>query len=114
MNGRDRRLLEKIVEYCNRVTQNLARYDNSYDAFCEDTLFQDACCMCVLQIGELVGSLSDELKDSHRDIPWRVIKDTRNVYVHSYGSIDVELVWSTLTEDIPKLKQTCTDILKDK
>ena len=74
-------------------------------------MFQDACCMCVVQIGELVSQLSDEIKAANSAIPWRVIKDTRNFYVHAYGSIDIPSVWNTLVQDIPALRIACRDIL---
>jgi uncharacterized protein with HEPN domain len=76
-------------------------------------MFQDACCMCVVQIGELVNQLSDMVKLENDNVPWRIIKDTRNFYVHSYGSIDVDAVWDTLNSDIPALKDMCLDILKN-
>ena len=66
--------------------------------------------MCVVQIGELVGQLSEEVKRKNDSIPWRAIKDTRNFYVHSYGAIDVASVWATLTDDIPTLKKTCEEL----
>ena len=74
-------------------------------------MFQDGCCMCVVQIGELVAQLSDEAKSKDLSIPWRAIKDTRNFYVHAYGSIDLSLVWTTITEDIPALKEACEKII---
>jgi len=67
--------------------------------------------MCVVQIGELVGQLSDETKAKNKAIPWRVIKDTRNFYVHAYGSIDIPSVWETVTTDIPALREACVDLL---
>lgn len=68
---------------------------------------------CVVQIGELVAQLSDEVKAQNSMIPWRIIKDTRNFYVHSYGTIDIPSVWDTLSNDIPALKTACEDILKN-
>ena len=67
----------------------MQRYDRFFDAFMSDHLFQDVCCMCVVQIGELVEQLFDEVKLQNRAIPWRAIKDTRNFYVYAYGSIDI-------------------------
>ncbi len=58
-----------------------------------------------------MSQLSDEIKAENRAIPWRVIKDTRNFYVHAYGSIDISSVWNTLTQDIPALQIACRDIL---
>ncbi len=67
--------------------------------------------MCVVQIGKLAAQLSDEVKGQNPSIPWRIIKDTRNFYVHAYGAIDIPSVWSTLNEDIPGLKAACENIL---
>lgn len=108
---RDRLILGKIVLYCQRIADNLERYHHDFSAFEQDYLFQDACCMCVVQIGELVSQLSDGVKTENRAIPWRVIKDTRNFYVHAYGAIDIPSVWDTLENDIPALKTTCENIL---
>jgi uncharacterized protein with HEPN domain len=113
MRERDLKVLLKINDYCNRIADNIRRYEGSFESFCEDMLFQDACCMCVLQIGELAGVLSDEAKNQYPSIPWRIIKDTRNVYVHAYGSIDPEIVWKSLNDDIPELKSFCERILAD-
>jgi uncharacterized protein with HEPN domain len=104
-------LLEKIVAYCQRINNNLKRYSFDYEAFLDDVMFQDACCMCVVQIGELVGELSEEAKALNPSIPWRVIKDTRNFYVHAYGAIDLSSVWETLINDIPILKTACEKML---
>ena len=108
---RDRLILQKIVLYCQRIADNLDRYRHDFSAFEQDYLFQDACCMCVVQIGELVSQLSDEVKAQNKAIPWRIIKDTRNFYVHAYGSIDIPSVWDTLVNDIPALKTACEEIL---
>lgn len=108
---RDRLILQKIVLYCQRIADNLDRYRHDFSAFEQDYLFRDACCMCVVQIGELVSQLSDEVKAQNKAIPWRIIKDSRNFYVHAYGSIDIPSVWDTLVNDIPALKTACEEIL---
>lgn len=89
---RDTVILQKIIMYCQRISDNLERYHHDFSAFENDYLFQDACCMCVVQIGELVSQLSDEAKRKNSAVPWRIIKDTRNFYVHAYGAIDIAAV----------------------
>lgn len=111
IENRDHIILLKMVNYCNRIQQNLERFDTSFQRFTEDFMFQDACCMCVVQIGELAAQLSDEMKAKNHSVPWRIIKDTRNFYVHAYGNIDLETVWNTLNEDIPMLKKQCENLL---
>ena len=112
MEQRDKILLEKIIAYCKRIAENLARYDHSYEAFVREHMFQDACCMCVVQIGELVSLLSEEVKQKNPAMPWRAIKDTHNFYVHAYGAIDLQVVWTTLIEDIPCLQTACEEMMK--
>lgn len=69
--------------------------------------------MCVVQIGELVNQLSDDVKSRAPYIPWRAIKDTRNFYVHAYGSIDLPSVWEILINDIPELAVACEKLLSN-
>ena len=103
--------MEKIIEYCTRIENNLDRFQHDFQTFESDYLFQDACCMCVVQIGELAGQLSEAIRQQNPSIPWRIIKDTRNFYVHAYGSIDTDSVWTTLIQDIPELKEACEELL---
>ena len=67
--------------------------------------------MCVVQIGELVSQLSDEVKSQNKAIPWRIIKGTRNCYVRAYGASDILSVWDTLANNIPALKKACEELL---
>lgn len=66
---------------------------------------------CVVQIVKLGSQLSDEVKRQNSAIPWCVIKDTRNYYVHVYGAIDIPSVWKTLNHVIPTVKSACEAIL---
>lgn len=113
IENRDKKILQKIIQYCDRVSDNLQRFNADQKVFEQDIVLQDACCMCVVQIGELAGELSDEAKALAPDIPWRLVKDTRNFYVHAYGAIDLKSVWATLNENLPQLKASCKKILEN-
>lgn len=69
--------------------------------------------MCFLQIGELSSLLSNDFKDKYNDVPWRNIKDMRNIMAHKYGSINSTIVWETITGDLPSLRKYCEYILKN-
>ena len=107
MKPRDDNLLKHISSYCMRVADYLRRINSNKDTFLADSMIQDACCMCIVQISELSSMLSDEMKQKHPEIPWRAIKDTRNFYVHNYGSVDPNYVWNTMINDIPVLHRWC-------
>ena len=69
--------------------------------------------MCIIQIGELAGQLSDDFKSERREVPWRLIKDMRNIFAHDYSRVDNEIVWDTLKRSIPDLQDKCEKILAE-
>ena len=89
----------------------LGRFDRSFDKYTEDISFQYSCNMCIIQIGELVGRLSEEFMDEHNEIPWHAIKSMRNLHAHDYENVDFEIVWNSLTEEIPELKKELEELL---
>jgi uncharacterized protein with HEPN domain len=46
-------------------------------------------------------------------VPWRVITDMRNRVSHGYFDIDLDVVWNTVTRDLPKLQGSVTRILAE-
>ena len=113
MQQRDRDVVEHIIRYCERIAGYMDKLGNSREMFLQDQMCQDAYCMCIAQIGELSGHLSEEYRDAYSELPWREIKDTRNFYVHNYGGVDLKYVWSTIAEDIPMLKEICQKSLEE-
>ena len=111
MERRDEQILQRIIQYCDRAAEYRNHVLCDRERFLENPMVQDACCMCIVQIGELSSRLSDELRQAHPEIPWRVIKDTRNFYVHNYGRVDLNYVWDALIEDLPSLRQWCDSYL---
>lgn len=113
INRTDKELIKKIISYCDDISGTNEMFQNSREAFFtqKHAVYCNACATCITQIGELVARLSDEAKQRYSNIPWRDIKYTRNVFVHRYGSIDKEIAWRTVQEDIPELKRQCEEIL---
>ncbi len=64
-------------------------------------------------IGEAVGKLSDELKSSYTKVQWRDIRDLRNLLIHEYFGVDLEIIWNIVTIDISILK-SAIDVILDK
>lgn len=81
--------------------------------FDKNSIYQNAIALCMLQIGELTTHLTAEFKQQYTEIQWNQIKALRNVVAHDYGKIDTEILWETLQEDIPVLKEYCKTILDE-
>ncbi len=111
VTNRDRDIVEHILRYCNQVETAHQDFGRSKDRFVESTTYQNAISMCILQIGELVGRLTDDFKTANADIPWRKIRGMRNYVAHEYGSIDFEIVWFASTKSIPELQTFCKSYL---
>lgn len=109
--NRDRDIVEHILRYCNQVETAHQDFGRSKDKFIESTTYQNAVSMCILQIGELVGRLTDDFKTANADIPWHKIRGMRNYVAHEYGSIDFEIVWFASTKSIPELQTFCASYL---
>ena len=107
MNARDTSVLLHIVQYCDQISQAVARFGDDSVVFLSDKIYQNAVALCLLQIGELAGVLSDEFKLSHPQQPWRQIKALRNIIAHNYGAVDAETAWEIVRTDIPSLRSFC-------
>ncbi|MEW6448056.1 MAG: HepT-like ribonuclease domain-containing protein [Bacillota bacterium] len=73
---------------------------------------QDAVIRRLTIIGEAVKSISPELKRECPAIPWQKITGMRNILIHEYFGVDVELTWKTVQRDLPVLKRELLNILK--
>lgn len=107
VDERDRLILEKIVRYCDEIEYAHNEYQRSFEVFCSNSTYRNAVALCLMQIGELTGKLSESFKAVHTEIPWRAIRGMRNVVAHEYGSIDKETVWETAESDIQALRSFC-------
>lgn len=108
---RDLRILEHMLSYCEQIDETIHRFGDSLRIFQQDAIYRNAAALCILQIGELVGNLSEDFRIQHPAIPWRQIKSMRNIVAHRYGKIDPDTTWEIITEDIPTLKQFCRSVL---
>ena len=90
-----------IQEYTNQL---------SLDDFLASTQVQDAVIRRIAIIGEAVKNLSYELRQAHPDVPWRQIAGMRDIVIHEYFGVDLELTWRTVQNDLPEFEQKLKDI----
>ncbi|WKY46981.1 DUF86 domain-containing protein [Eubacteriaceae bacterium ES3] len=110
MKKSDEERLEKITQYCFEA---IAFTDDiNLEIFLNDLKTIRAVTMTLVQIGELVYKLSDEIKESHHEVPWRQIAGLRHRLVHDYGNTDYAAVWEIIRINIPELQNSIKDILK--
>ena len=54
-------------------------------------------------IGEAASQVSSECREKTPEIPWAIMIGMRNRLIHAYFAINLDIVWSTSTQDIPPL-----------
>ena len=90
--------MRKDIRFILETTQNitLVQLENN-EILCDSVLFR------LIQISENSTKLTQQFKEIHRDIPWQAIKGMRNRIVHEYGEVELDIVYQTITEDIPEI-----------
>ena len=112
MISRDKQILVKLVDETKLILQMVDGFD--FKAFVADEKTKRAVCMTLINVGELVKNISDELKAAHREIPWRAISGLRDVTAHKYQTLRMQDVWTTVTSDMEELKQQFENMLEIK
>ena len=114
MNERDKIIVGTIIAYCNEINETHTHFNNDKTLFFNKEkgfVYRNSITMPILQIGELAKNLSEEFKESNKDIPWRDVAGIRDIFAHHYGSLDYEMTWNTSKEDIANLETTLQRLL---
>lgn len=58
---------------------------------------------CLEIVGEAANRVGPSMMARLDDLPWRDMIDMRNVIIHAYPDVELEMVWRTVVEDLPPL-----------
>lgn len=81
--------------------------------FLRSRMIQDAVIRRIEVMGEAVKNIPDEIKDKYADVPWRRIAGMRDILIHGYFGVDLELTWKVVEEDIADLKKKMLKVKED-
>ena len=111
MQHRDFVVLTKIT---NEIDLALKMMDDTdFEQFNGNEILKRAVCMTVINIGELVKSLSAEFRLQHTSVPWKEIAGFRDIAAHKYQTLHMDDVFKTVTEDFPELKSNISGLMPD-
>jgi len=95
--------VDDIIEAINKIDRYTRGYD--FDSWCKDEKTIDAVIRNIEIIGEASSHLPEELQNQFEGVPWSIMKAIRNILVHEYFGVDLEILWKTVKEDLPDLKE---------
>ena len=93
---------EKILDYVSK---------HDFSKFQENQWDQDAVMRNLEIIGEATNNIDDEYLKQYSDIPWRTIINLRNVLIHDYVDVDLNIIWQIITYDLPIFYKQVSEIL---
>ena len=94
--------IEKIQSYTKGLTE---------ESFQNSTLVQDAVVRQFEIIGEATKRLSVYIRKEHPDIPWKDMAGMRDVLIHDYINVEIDIVWKTVVGYLPTLKESVRQII---
>jgi uncharacterized protein with HEPN domain len=99
-----RESIEAIFQYVQGI---------SFEVFSNDRMRYSAVVREFEIIGEAVGKQPDSLKVEHPQVAWQDIKDFRNLLIHEYFGVDLEIVWNVVCNDLPRFYEAVREMEAD-
>lgn len=103
--------VEDIIEAMNNAMSFVEGME--YDDFLKDRKTYYAVIRAMEIIGEAVKKIPEFVKNRYPQIPWRDMAGMRDKLIHEYFGVNLRAVWDTVKQDIPNLKLSFDNILKD-
>lgn len=77
----------------------------------ESDVIQRAVIRSLEVIGEAAKNIDTDFKKDHSEVPWRELAGTRDILIHDYFDVDLQITWDIIQKDLPKLEQNIKKIL---
>jgi len=102
--------LQDILEAIEKIEQYAGQGRQPFD---NDEILQVWVVYHLQVLGEAANKVSPTIKALYPKVPWNRIIGMRNILVHNYFGIDLDVVWAVVERDLPRLKPQITTILRD-
>jgi len=101
--------IEDIISSLDLISEYTSGID--YATWSSDRKTIDAVIRNIEIIGEAAGHVPDDIQERHPDVPWTQMKAMRNILVHEYFGVDTDILWQTVQEDLPLLRDKIQQLI---
>lgn len=112
MSKRDVRLFLKDILSSIGKTQRFVS-GKTFEDFQYDDLLIDGVTRNLEVIGEAAKQIPSVFRSQHKEINWTQVVGFRNIAIHEYFEVDIEIVWTIATKQIDPLKKSIERMLKE-
>ena len=102
------------IDHMLDCIERIEEYAIDKEQFAQSRLVQDAVIRNLQILAESSQRLSEATKKQFPDIPWRSISGFRNILVHDYLGVDLELIWSVVEMELPNLQRVLLELQNQK
>ncbi|MCX5893032.1 MAG: DUF86 domain-containing protein [Deltaproteobacteria bacterium] len=103
--------LDDIIESIEKIRGYIEGM--SFESFYGDSRTVDAVNRNLGIIGEAANRIPEEIKSKYPDNEWAKIIGLRNIIIHNYSSVDLEIIWDIIQNKLSQLEMQVKEILKD-
>lgn len=103
--------LDDIGEAIGKISRYTAGL--TIETLADDEKTLDAVLRNLEIIGEAVKNLPEEIRQQHTETEWKKIAGLRDILIHRYFGIDLEIIWDILQNKLPLLALQIQQILAD-
>lgn len=96
--------IQNILDSITEIEKYLENQDQT--SFLENTWDQAAVIRYLEIIGEAANKIPSNVQEKYVEVPWGEIIGLRNVLIHNYADVDLEIVWKVITTELPILKKS--------
>jgi uncharacterized protein with HEPN domain len=111
MPPRDRSYLFDVLGALNSIRAFIAGVD--HDSFVVNDMLVSAVIRKLEIVGEATKRLSPEFRTAHPEVPWKMMSGMKDVLIHDYDQVDVELVWKTVSHEADETRRIIEKLIGD-
>jgi len=100
--------LKDILEAIDRIERFMG--EKTFDSFVQDDMLTSAVVRQLEVIGEAAKNLPAAVRKRYPDVPWSSMARMRDRLSHGYWTVDYEIVWKVVKEELPALKPRLQEI----
>lgn len=110
--------MTEAIDYLDDIldaVEKIERYTETmdYEQFVADEKTVDAVLRNFEVIGEAAKNVPADVRQEYDDVPWSEMAGMRDKLIHGYATIELEIVWLTVEEEIPELPAQISDVREE-